>query len=507
MSLNRLEIGLVVRLLAGEAAGGFVQKIRLTTPRRLFIEVRRPGKSLRIFLCTDSGRTRICLADEREEGPETPFSFQGLLRSRLLGAELLSVSQLEGERAVRLEFSAHGQKTALVAELTGRHGNLFLLDERGVILGTAAPSSSAARRLQPGAPYEPPVTPLPERESEPVRFDEAAGLIGVSEAIQAFYRPREAAQRRQEAQAKILGPLRARLKKTLRALDAARGDLARTERADEFRQRGELLKSVMDRIRRGDRQVQVTEYAEDGIRQRVLTLNPALTPRQEVEAAYRQYRRLSGGRTRAAARVAELEASAASLRQKMEQAAREDAAEASALEVGAPHARADEDGRGGLNASRTQPRHGRARGSGKALPFREYRSAAGQRIWTGKSARHNDALTFGCAKGCDIWMHARGVPGSHVVVPLERNEQMKEETRRDALQLALRFSDLAGGGAGEVSWTLVKYVRRQKKGVPGAVVYSQEKTVLVRPDEARLRRLLSGNDGDDDERGGGPSTA
>ena len=84
---------------------------------------------------------------------------------------------------------------------------------------------------------------------------------------------------------------------------------------------------------------------------------------------------------------------------------------------------------------------------------------------------------------------------------------MKEETRRDALQLALRFSDLAGGGAGEVSWTLVKYVRHQKKGVPGAVVYSQEKTVLVRPDEARLRRLLSGNDGDDDERGGGPSTA
>lgn len=486
MSLNSVEIGRVIRLLSQDAAGGFVQKVRLTSPQRLFLEVRRPGKSLRIFVCTESGRTRLCLSDSREESLKTQLPFQGLLRSRILGAELVSVSQLEGERAVRLEFSARGQKTALLAELTGRHGNLFLLDERDVILGAAVPSSSATRRLVPGNVYGPPETPLPERKDVPeVRFGEALDLEALSQAIEAAYRPLEEAQRRREAREQRLAPLRPRLKKTLRALEAARGDLARTDRADEFRRRGDLIKSAMDRIRRGDREVQVTEYAEDGIRQTVLTLDPALTPQQQAEAAYRQYRRLTGGRTKAAARVAELEAEAGALRQAIERAEREAA-------VGEGQTEASQTTSGTLREA-VPPRRGRPQGQGRQVPFREYRSAAGQRIWTGKSAKLNDALTFGCAKGNDIWMHARGVPGAHVVVPLERHEVMKEETRRDALQLALKFSDLSGGDAGEVSWTQVKYVRRQKKGVPGAVVYSQEKTVLVRPEEARLRRLLSGS--------------
>lgn len=67
---------------------------------------------------------------------------------------------------------------------------------------------------------------------------------------------------------------------------------------------------------------------------------------------------------------------------------------------------------------------------------------------------------------------------------------MAEATRLDALTLARHFSNFRDD-AGEVSWTLVKYVRRQKDGAPGAVVYSQERTALVRPDAARLTRLTS----------------
>lgn len=482
MSLNRREIEQMARALSA-LEGSFVQKIQLCAPRRLFIDLRQPGKGSRLFVCCESGATRLHLAEEREASPAQPPAFQGMLRARLIGSRLARIEQLPGERAVALSFQSRQAEAAdhcLVAELTGRHGNLFLLDSAGRILGSALPSTSARRALRAGALYQAPL-PQPEGppEAEASRFEGASDPVILSRAIAALYREREAQARIAAARASRLKPLRAELRKVQRALDRARADLARCGAADAALRRGNLLKENLHRLAAGQRSVRLVEYTPEGAREVALELNPALTPQQEVEAAFRSYRRWTNGRDKALARVELL-------------AARERALAAQIAATAAlPDAQLDLD-------SQTAPAAGRAVGgradrrtkAGQTPPFREYRSAAGQRIWVGRSARHNDALTFGCARGNDAWLHARGRPGAHVIVPLARGEALHDETRRDACELARHFSS-ARGEAAEVSWTQVKFVRRQKGGTPGAVTYSQEKTALIRPDAARLERLLS----------------
>lgn len=124
------------------------------------------------------------------------------------------------------------------------------------------------------------------------------------------------------------------------------------------------------------------------------------------------------------------------------------------------------------------------------LPYRTFRSGSGARILVGRSARDNDALTFGCARGNDLWLHARGVQGSHVVVP-DPGDSPDSRTLGDAALLAVHFSRARGEDRAEVTWTRRKQVRKPKAAPPGSVVATQERALMVRVSQARLAELLS----------------
>jgi predicted ribosome quality control (RQC) complex YloA/Tae2 family protein len=124
-------------------------------------------------------------------------------------------------------------------------------------------------------------------------------------------------------------------------------------------------------------------------------------------------------------------------------------------------------------------------------PYRVFLARSGARILVGRAGRDNDALTFGVARPDDVWLHARGLPGAHVLIPLPRGAEVPEETLVDAAHLALHHTRGAGADRGEVSYTRAKFVRRVKGGAPGAVTYTREKTFLVRLEPVRLQRLLA----------------
>ena len=112
-------------------------------------------------------------------------------------------------------------------------------------------------------------------------------------------------------------------------------------------------------------------------------------------------------------------------------------------------------------------------------------------IFVGRNARENDALTFGLAKSDDLWLHARGTPGSHVVVRLGKGAEPPVETLRDAATLALLYSDLKKSGKGEVIYTRRKWVKKAKGQAPGAVIVTQEKSLYINLDKTRLEALKS----------------
>jgi predicted ribosome quality control (RQC) complex YloA/Tae2 family protein len=121
--------------------------------------------------------------------------------------------------------------------------------------------------------------------------------------------------------------------------------------------------------------------------------------------------------------------------------------------------------------------------------FRRFVSADGLPVFVGRNAAENDALTFRLAKGDDLWLHARGTPGSHVVVRLPKGADPPVETLRDAATLALLYSDLKKSGKGEVIYTRRKWVKKAKGQPAGAVIVTQEHTLAVTLDSRRLAAL------------------
>jgi len=234
------------------------------------------------------------------------------------------------------------------------------------------------------------------------------------------------------------------------AEEAARGPLAEQHRKD-----GELLSQNLHAVKRGQKTVTLTEYGEHGATERTLALDPRRTPKEQVEWFFHQYKRLQRGVAIAQARVKKLD---------------EEIAAAVAPAPRAPRAPPPPDA--------------------PSLPYREYLTAKGQRIWVGRGAAHNDTLTFKIAKPHHVWLHARGVTGAHVVVPLDKKQVLDQETLLDAAHLAFHHSDARGERSGEVSYTFVRYVRRA--GAPGAVTFTRDKTFWLTVEPARLDRLSQG---------------
>lgn len=125
-----------------------------------------------------------------------------------------------------------------------------------------------------------------------------------------------------------------------------------------------------------------------------------------------------------------------------------------------------------------------------SLPL-SLRSSGGNTILIGRNQRQNDLLTFKLASRQDTWLHARGLPGSHVLIkdaPYPPSPELLEE----AALLAAYFSKGRESPAVEVDYTAIKFVRRSPGGKPGQVLYTNYQTITVRPGSEKLQRLIKG---------------
>lgn len=115
-----------------------------------------------------------------------------------------------------------------------------------------------------------------------------------------------------------------------------------------------------------------------------------------------------------------------------------------------------------------------------ALPFRQF-EFEGFLIWVGKSAANNDELTIRHSHKNDLWLHAKDVTGSHVLVKWKAGREFSKKVIERAAQLAAYYSKLKGSGLVPVSYTLKKFVRKPKGAEPGQVIIDKEEVVMVEP--------------------------
>jgi predicted ribosome quality control (RQC) complex YloA/Tae2 family protein len=480
VGLTAGEISAVLEEIIPAVAGGWIQKIFQPAPRAITLEIRAPGRTLRLFCSADPETARLHLLSRPQPNPASPPPFCQFLRAHIQGARIDGIEQVQGDRVVRLSLTAREGPCALVVELTGRSADILVVDGEDKIL-----TSLATGQTQKGQLYRLPTSrPQPTRDSslQDASEPDQSHPFPLSLSLEQRFQQQEEDQSQAGLQQARLAAIRKTLKKTTRRAEALRGDLEKLTRYREYARYGELLKTNLGKIKKGLEQVTLVDYFDPAMPELTLPLDPAKGPQANMDDYFKKHRKYLGADQEIKPRLEAAERESAALR-----------AELAAIQRG-EWSPAQEDS-AGLRRRSSPPGlargpEGRAAGqSERAGPYRRFLSTDGLPIYVGKNARENDELTFKFAHSDDLWLHAHGIPGSHVVVRLEKGSDPPPETLRDAATLALLYSDLKKSGKGEVIYTRRKWVRKVKGQSPGTVTVTQEKAIFVQLDRARLDRI------------------
>ncbi|MGC8876884.1 NFACT family protein [Thermus sp.] len=466
----------------------------------------RTGRLFNLVLRYRPPSPSLVLEEGRLEG-EPKTAFQRQLHARVRGP-LVGAEQPKLDRVALFRFA--GEKgfvdtppATLVFEATGRNANLLLLDEAGRILGVdrvITKEVNRYRELKPGLPYTPPPPyekldprtlteedlrvllgrPLKEvirhvdgvgqelmRElakraglTPETPLDEA-GLRKVHQALKSLVEDpllrtelSEELRRRfaEEEKEALRKPLLEALERERRTLLARLGDyqraLERLEEAEALRQKADLLLARLKEVPRGKAQVVLEGFEGKPVE---IPLDPALSPQENAQKLYERAKRLEELAERALDLIPKTEARIRALEEEMARVR-----EASLEEL--------------LRLSQ-RPRKKEAR-----LGLR-YTSPSGFPVLVGRNAKENDLLTR-LAHSEDLWFHAQGVPGSHVILKAEGKNPPLEDLLF-AARLAAYHSRARGERQVAVDYTRKKHVWRPRKAAPGQVLYTGAKTLFV----------------------------
>jgi len=127
-----------------------------------------------------------------------------------------------------------------------------------------------------------------------------------------------------------------------------------------------------------------------------------------------------------------------------------------------------------------KPARGKPVPPGGGVPL-HVQSRDGFTMLIGKNSRQNEEVTFRQATANDLWLHARGVPGAHVLIKAGGRD-IPRSTIEQAASLAAYYSQARGSTSVPVDYTLQRHVRHMKGGGPGMVLYEREKTIYAQPE-------------------------
>ena len=504
---------------------------RFPDPHTLVLLLRDPAAELWIDLRPPDPSVRLLRTSSESLERTAPTPFAALLVSRVQGA-LAAVEQHALDRRFTLHFAAGdgfvpSPPLRLEIELTGRHANAVLCDRDGRILGAQREVGRAVNRyreLRSGLSYQPPPPyskPDPRALDDQARFegirgftlrdaprrfdgfgpqlsaawarlaavdhadiiaepqqaavlsalrellrDPAAALISDPQPHRAFD-PADAAERMRDdrrarwrlgAEQRATSVLAARVLRAERQLHDAEQAVARATKSAELRQQADLLMSASFSGVRGEQRVTLLDFDGEAC---TLELDPALSFVENAQRRYQSARRLEERAERAAQRLADLRLQLA--------AAQREAAQLQQLDDTSLRLLIEGEGEGG----RRRPERERRPGVAVVGPH-------GFEVVLGRNARENDAVTFKVGRSLDLWFHAQGVQGAHVVVR-SGGREVPDATLRFAAELAAGHAQVGREASVLVDYTQRKHVWKVKGMPPGAVHYTQQKTLVVRP--------------------------
>ncbi len=327
------------------------------------------------------------------------------------------------------------------------------------------------RHWQPGLGYE--LGVATEFAAFPLSFLDWQARPTMSGAISEYFglvRSADAYDEAKKPVRKAIAEARARLSAKLASLERGFKDESEMRR---IKKSGELILAYQTALREGQDLLRA-QYEPDEP-ELIIKLDPALNPIENAQSYFRRYEKAKGARKALPALIAETKTELAFMAQ-----LESDLSSASNwLQIDDVIQLLQE--RGHWQGKKLK----RIGGGGRQGPLRVV-SRDGYVVWIGRNSRQNDQLTFKTANRQDIWLHARGAPGAHVVI---RNDgrRIGDDLILAAAAVAAHYSQKRDDKRVLVDYTRVKFVKAIKGAGPGMVTYRNEKTLSVAPrDETAL---------------------
>ncbi len=262
-----------------------------------------------------------------------------------------------------------------------------------------------------------------------------------------------------------------KLKLKLKKLDQ---DLKRAQNLDQYQLFGELLMANLYQFEKGAKSVTVENYYSETGDKITIPLSERKTPIENAQSYYAKYNKFK----HALVKVEEQIQIATADIEYFELLAQQ-VQQASPADIEEIREELAEQGYMRLKKSK------RRKKPVKPTP-EKYVSSTGVPISVGKNNKQNDYLTFKIARKWETWLHTKDIPGSHVVI---HSDDPDEQTILEAATLAAYFSKARESSSVPVDYTEVKQVKKPSGAKPGFVIYFEQKTVFVTPDEALVMQL------------------
>lgn len=372
-----------------------------------------------------------------------------------------SISGLSTQTARELAFRAAGSDDAHTGEIDLRAACERVAAELKSIPQTVAP---AVLYNTDGAPVD--FVAFPYRSRAHLQTEVCSSI---SEAMDAFYRTRDMAERIQQKSAALHRTLKKNIERCERKLALQQEALLGSQRMEEYRLKGELLTANLHLAQKGMREVDVPNYYEEGMPMLRVALDEKLSPGQNAQKYFKLYQKARNAQTLAAEQIEKTTEELNYLEGQMDNLGKcQEEAELFELRQ-----ELEKFGYVKPNRSRRQMKQ-----LPPSKPMR-FTAPSGRAILVGKNNLQNDKLTF-TAQPNEVWLHAKDMPGSHVIIV---GEAPDEATILYAARLAAAYSKGKASSRVPVDFTLRRYVKKPGGAKPGFVIYTNQRTLYVEPAE------------------------
>ena len=291
----------------------------------------------------------------------------------------------------------------------------------------------------------------------------------LSEMLDVFYHTKANRDRVQQQGGQLLHVIRKNLQRNKKKLKKLSNELKATENADEYRIKGEVLTTYLYQIKRGMTKITLPNFYDNN-KEITISLSNQLSPSQNAQKYFKKYQKLKNAVTFVNEQIELTKKEVAYLEEIQTQ-----------IELATPadlnDIKTELQQEGYIKKKQQKSKHSSRVKINKPESFI---ASDGTEILVGKNNLQNEKLTLHTAKKTDIWLHAKNIPGSHVII---KSNNPSDETLFEAAMLAAYFSKFRSSANVPIDYVQVKNIRKPNVSKPGFVIYEGQKTLTVTPTE------------------------